>query len=303
MIELADRFSLGRHPLTAIAPTRFKVPVGAWDTHNHVIGASPKFPLVSDRNYTPPVATPSDLVSMLDRVGVSKALVVQVTVHGADHRPLKEALASYPDRLRGIAAISAATTDAELEVLDAAGVVGTRVLAGLGGGVGMRALTPIASRCEALGWHVQIAARANVIAATVDTLAELPVPFVIDHMGWFSPEEGVGGLSFRAIEFLLRNAQCYVKLSGAFRISKLPYPHEDVVPFAQRLVEISPERCFWGSDWPHVGLADSVPIPQVGLLLDSLADYASDAALLQAILVDNPERFYGASPQLRLAAQ
>ena len=293
MIELADSAAIGRRPVPAAPPRRLILPDGAWDTHSHVIGAPPEFPLAPDRNYTPPSATPAQLITMLDRTGLRKAVVVQVSVHGSDHGPLCRALKDYPDRLRGIAAINGATGDEELEALDRAGVVGTRVLEGLGGGVGMRALEAIAARCASVGWHVQLAARAEAIAAMTDRLLDLPVPFVVDHMGWFAPEQGLDGAAFQRIRYLLRNARCHVKLSGAFRMTHLPYPYADVIPFARKLVETASDRCFWGSDWPHVGLREEIPMPQVGDLLDSLIHYVSDPTLIKAILVDNPTRFYG----------
>jgi 2-pyrone-4,6-dicarboxylate lactonase len=277
----------------AVPPTRFMHLKGAWDTHTHVIGAGPDFPLLPNRSYTPPPASPEDLIAMLDRAGSSKAVVVQVSVHGSDHSRLVQALRAFPTRLRGVAAITPSTTDEELETLDRVGVVGTRVLDGLGGGVGFQSLESIAERCVSRGWHIQVASRAAAIAANTDRLLNLAVPFVIDHMGWFSPDKGLNDPNFQKIVYLLRNARCHIKLSGAFRMSQQGYPHADVIPFAQKLIETAPDRCLWGSDWPHVGLQSDVPMPQVGLLLDSLVSYTSDASLLHAILVDNPTRLYG----------
>jgi 2-pyrone-4,6-dicarboxylate lactonase len=49
----------------------------------------------------------------------------------------------------------------------------------------------------------------------------------------------------------------------------------------------------WGSDWPHVGLYDAAAVPDVGAILDGLADYTDDAEQQKRILVLNPARFYG----------
>ncbi len=55
----------------------------------------------------------------------------------------------------------------------------------------------------------------------------------------------------------------------------------------------------FGSDWPHVGLYDPDARPDVGALLDLIADYAPDPADQHRILVENPPRFYGLPPDHR----
>ena len=61
------------------------------------------------------------------------------------------------------------------------------------------------------------------------------------------------------------------------------------MPFAQKLVAEFGDRCFWGTDWPHPNLK---AIPDDGVLIDLLARIAPSTAALQALLVDNPARFY-----------
>jgi predicted TIM-barrel fold metal-dependent hydrolase len=51
------------------------------------------------------------------------------------------------------------------------------------------------------------------------------------------------------------------------------------------------DRCVWGSDWPHVGFWGAMP--NVGDLLDLLADWAPDPTTLEAILTTNAQRLYG----------
>ncbi|MGA7326822.1 MAG: amidohydrolase family protein [Rhodomicrobium sp.] len=78
----------------------------------------------------------------------------------------------------------------------------------------------------------------------------------------------------------------WVRLSGAFRTSVQGPPYADTVPFARALQEASPERCVWGSDWPHV--ANWGPMPNVGDLLDLVADWVPDEAGRQKLFADNP---------------
>ena len=60
---------------------------------------------------------------------------------------------------------------------------------------------------------------------------------------------------------------------------------------ARALLAASPERCVWGSDWPHV--AHPGPMMNVGELLDLVADWCPDPAMRHRMLVDNPQRLYG----------
>ena len=61
--------------------------------------------------------------------------------------------------------------------------------------------------------------------------------------------------------------------------------------YAAALLDVAADRCVWGSDWPHVGFWG--PMPNVGALLDVLADWATDTSVRNAILVDNPHALYG----------
>ena len=61
-------------------------------------------------------------------------------------------------------------------------------------------------------------------------------------------------------------------------------PYADVAPLAKRFLECAPERCIWGSDWPHTNIEGYMP--DDGDLLDQLLDWAPDAALRQKVLVE-----------------
>ena len=70
--------------------TRVVVPHGAVDTHAHVIGLPPSHPLVTNRSYTPPAATPEHYLAMLDATGMTYGVLVQVSVHGTDNSLMVE---------------------------------------------------------------------------------------------------------------------------------------------------------------------------------------------------------------------
>jgi 2-pyrone-4,6-dicarboxylate lactonase len=63
------------------------------------------------------------------------------------------------------------------------------------------------------------------------------------------------------------------------------------LPFARALVTEFGDRALWGTDWPHPNIAGGPP--DDGLLVDLLGEIAPTEAQRRALLVDNPQRFYG----------
>lgn len=279
------------HPRGA---TRFVVPPGAVDTHAHVIGTGPAYPLVAARSYTAPEATSAAYLAMLDATGMANGVLVQVSVHGTDNRLMVETLKTSNGRLKGIGVVEPDVSDGELEALAAAGVVGLRINVLFGGGIGFEAIEPLARRIAPLGWHLQFLIDGKGLIEIGPRLESLPVPFVIDHMGYADAAAGVGQPGFQALLNLLRNGDGWVKLSGAYRLSKQEPSYPDTIPLARALIEARPDRCVWGSDWPHV--AHDGRMPNVGELLDLMADWALDEETRKRILVDNPRKLYGFGP-------
>jgi 2-pyrone-4,6-dicarboxylate lactonase len=74
------------------APLHVAVPLGAVDTHAHVIGNT----FVPERSYTPPSASTEDYLHMLDATGMTYGVLVQVSVHGTDNSLLVKALRAHP---------------------------------------------------------------------------------------------------------------------------------------------------------------------------------------------------------------
>lgn len=271
--------------------TRFIVPPGAVDTHAHVIGLPPEYPFVAGRSYTPPAASAADYLAMLDATAMTYGVLTQVSVHGTDNRLLVETLQANRQRLRGIAVIPLDCPDNEKAALKEAGVVGLRINVLYGGGVGFAQLEDYAALCREMGWHLQFLIDAGDLPALASRFAKLPVPFLVDHMGHFPTTRGTADIGFQALLSLVRDGG-WVRLSGAYRTSTQGGPpYSDTIPFARLLAEAAPERCVWGSDWPHVANWDAMM--GVSDLLDLLADWVPDDALRQRVLVDNPQRLFG----------
>jgi 2-pyrone-4,6-dicarboxylate lactonase len=271
-------------------PTRFAVPPGAVDTHAHVIGTPPDHLFVEARSYTPPGAPAAAYLRMLDAAGMAYGVLVQVSVHGTDNRLLVETLRANPKRLRGIAVVALDAPERDLAALKDAGVVGLRLNVLYGGGIGFDQVERYGALCRELGWHLQFLIDARDLPPLAARLARLPVPFVVDHMGHMPVAAGVDDPGFRTLAALVRDG-AWVKLSGAYRLTDQGPPYRDTIPFARALVAAAPERCLWGSDWPHV--ANWGVMPNVGDLLDFLTDWVPDGTTRRRVLVDNPHRLYG----------
>jgi len=275
---------------TQRGPTRFVVPPGAVDTHAHVIGWPPDYPFVPVRSYTPPAATAERYIAMLDATGMTYGVLTQVSVHGTDNRLLVETLRAHRQRLRGIGVIALDCPERERAALKEAGVVGLRINVLYGGGVGFEQVEDYAALCREMGWHLQFLVDARQLPALASRLSKLPVPFLVDHMGHFPTSCGVDDEGFQTLVSLVRDG-AWVRLSGAYRLTDEGRPYRGTIPFARKLIEAAPDRCVWGSDWPHVANWDVMM--GVSDLLDLLADWVPDETLRDRILVDNPQRLFG----------
>ncbi|MGB6449973.1 MAG: amidohydrolase family protein, partial [Steroidobacteraceae bacterium] len=162
----------------------------------------------------------------------------------------------------------------------------------LGGMPDMGEFHRIVARVRPLGWHVDLHFDASDLVEHADLLESLPVPFLIDHMGRVPTRAGLGQEPFQRLLAVARsNERCWVKVSGAERISSAGPPFTDAVPFAQALIEAAPDRILWGTDWPHPNIATHMP--NDGDLVDLIPLYMPDPALQRKILIDNPHRLYG----------
>jgi predicted TIM-barrel fold metal-dependent hydrolase len=59
------------------------------------------------------------------------------------------------------------------------------------------------------------------------------------------------------------------------------------------LVATAPDRCLWGTDWPHIYL-EGRPMPNTTELFEQALDWVSPQHA-QSVFVENPARLYGFS--------
>lgn len=281
-------------PPQVYVPSTTRLPAHACDTHLHVFNDPIAYPLATGRGYTPHVCTLDDYRCVMQALGVERAVLVQPSVYGLDNRALLDALRAGGSHFRGVVVPPPDIGDAQLQYMHDLGVRGIRLNL-----VNPHVLsTPdaigLCQRVRHLGWHLQVQIRLTSASggggATVSDLRTLAdragVPLVIDHMG--RPDTPGDRDAF--VDFFARSA-CWVKLSAPYRLSRQPWPHEDIGNFAQALIAARAGGLLWGSDWPHTELSRETP--QAGALADLIDRWSLDGAVRQAIFVDNPARLYG----------
>ncbi len=278
-------------------PPKIALPPGACDTHAHVFGPAAQFLYADDRSYTPPDAPLAKYLRTLDTLGFARGVLVQGSAHGRDNGALLDALARRPKRLRGVAVADETVPEAELRRWHALGVRGLRFnhffkggQLHYRGGVTLESAKPLAPLMRELGWHLQLWIDVKDLDNTIPTLTSLGLPVVIDHMGRTEATAGTSSPGFESLLRLLGAGGCWVKLSGAHRISQQAPDYPDARPFLEALVCANPDRLVWGTDWPHPRM--DTPMPDAGHLLDLFQDWVPDADIRRRILVDNPARLY-----------
>ena len=272
-------------------PRLFTPPPGSCDAHCHLFGPADRFPYAKARPYTPADAGLEAYRLLQARLGLTRAVFVQPACHGHDHAALLDALKRGQGRHAGVALLDPAIKDEDLEALHVAGVRGARFnfLSHLGGSPDPATFERIIARIAPLGWHVVLHVDGPTLANQASAFRDLGCDFVIDHLGRIDLADGLDQPAVQALLGAADDPRGWIKLSAADRISAEPGGYADVLPLMRLLVERAPERLLWGSDWPHPNVRH---MPDDGDMLDLLALAAPDAAVRDAILVDNPARLY-----------
>ncbi|HEX5634840.1 MAG TPA: amidohydrolase family protein, partial [Gemmatimonadales bacterium] len=271
---------------------RFRPPEGACDCHLHIY--DPRFPMAWPELRPTPDATVADYRLLQQRLGTTRAVVVQPAAYGIDNRVTLDALAQMGPAARGVAVVEPSVSDEELAAMHEAGVRGVRfsLYDRTAAVISAEMIEPLAPRIAAMGWHVQLHLRGDQIVAMADLLGRLPGTVVVDHMGRMPQPEGIRHPAFAVVRRLLDTGRAWVKLSAPYLESKTGSPHySDATRVAREYVRHAPQRLVWGSDWPHPTERDKKP--DDAALLDLLHEWALDDELFRRILADNPAALYG----------
>ena len=264
------------------------------DCHIHAIDPA-RFPYRDDTPYRPSgqeIAPAAQLIRVLDVFDVRHALVVATnTGYGSDSRILLDTLRLGGGRFKGVAVVENDVAIDELERLKAAGVVGIAYNVPFHGADYYRDTAALLEKLESLGLFLQIQVENDQLLALLPLLERTRVRLVFDHCGRPSAAAGLSGKAFQALLATGRERDAYVKLSGYYKFSQQPYPHEDVWPFIGTLVEaFTLDRCVWGSDYPFLRASERLDYGPLLTVLSRLFPIADDQ---QRLLWRTPAKLLG----------
>jgi len=277
-------------------PTKpvLRLPAGACDAHVHVFGPAARFPFSPARHITPMDAPKETLFALHKMLGVSRCVIVQTVIHGYDNRVVEDAIEAGQGRQLGVALIPLNVADTELRRLAKSGFRGVRFnfMKHLSAAINTEELLGLTHRLKSLGMHLQVHFESSLVHELTPIFMRSAVPVMVDHIGRVNASEGLTGADFAGLVNLLKSPHMHVKVSGVDRIDPLalaspPYPNG--VALAQHLLAEFPDRCVWGTDWPHPNHNHT---PDEGVLVDTLTRVAPQAGLLEKLMVTNPQNFY-----------
>ncbi|WP_277398018.1 amidohydrolase family protein [Paraburkholderia sp. Tr-20389] len=279
------------------------LPAHACDCHSHVIGPYNRYPMVSSRVYTPPMASVGELRSIHAKLGIERSVLVQPSFYGTDNSCLMDALSELGSAAKGIAVISSNPSSIEIDRLRAAGIVGIRI--NQTGGIKempvlKRVLERSAKQAAELGWHVQAFFPLKIISSLADVIRASPAPFVLDHFAG-ADSTGLDQDGMRSVLEMLIEGNTYVKLSAMYHVSA-PSEYPGMRELATAFLNANPHRVLWATDWPHTDsrkvtgrdrddISPFYPVDDRNLLANFFA-WVPDGATRRIILVDNPARLF-----------
>jgi predicted TIM-barrel fold metal-dependent hydrolase len=277
------------------------------DCHVHIVGPIEDYPQVPDRTYLAGVASVAALKELGATRGIDRFVIVQPSFYGADNAMTLDALDDLGGKGRGVAVIDPARTSPDtLAVFHDCGVRGLRInlyspIKPPGGDTLEAAFAANAAAARRHGWHVQVIAPLPNLLPHADLLAKSSVPVVIDHYGLYGDKRPDSAEGRRLLD-LVRLPHVWVKLSAPYRHDRGPL---NIVPdreWIAALLTAAPDRCVWGSDWPHtpphaLPTDGATALPYRALsyerLVDDFVAAVGSQALAERIMRDNPARLYG----------
>jgi predicted TIM-barrel fold metal-dependent hydrolase len=272
-----------------------------WDCHVHVV--DDRFPLATERAYTPARADAAALAAHLVATGSGRAVIVQPSPYGPDNGATLDALGRLGPRHRAV--IAPGPPLPTLLALREKGVRGLR-LNPLGRIVAptetlAAEIARLGRLCAEAGLALELALAVPALAGLRGVLDALPCPVVLPHFAGLLEADAALARGELARHFAA--GRMWIKVSAIDRFEP------DAPDFDQRLhraVDVlraeAPARILYGSDWPHTpfhadGRAQGDDAPRPHRAVDDRAaqarlERALGPALWRAARVENPEALY-----------
>lgn len=274
------------------APKR-ALPPKTVDTHAHLFDRPERYAFSGERKYSPPLCTREAWLALHASLGIERGVQVNGSPYAFDNRITEDFLKDHRGRFVGVAMIHPSIDEHHLRRLDAAGFRAARVMDQFPTGATTAMMEAVAARIAPLGWHLEInIARPDDWVELEPRLRRLPVPLVFDHMGRPRGGAGIDQPGFKVIRrALMERDDCWTKVSSFYRISDAgPPAYADMRPFVQALLGDRPDRCVWGTNWPHPGLTGFMP--NDADLLDLLESWIPRDSMREPLFATNAAKLY-----------
>lgn len=230
------------------------------DAHVHVWSPDlVQYPVVPNSNYTDAVRGDVEhLRGLMHASEVDRAVILQPSCYGYDHRCVSAALAAYPDTFRGVCVVDPFAPDAaaQLHARHDEGYRGLRLNPSRDDGTWLDdpMTAPIWEKAAELGTIVSLLILPYQMTRAKTMIARFPgVPVIIDHLG--RPQVGLGepkGVYADTLA-LAQFPNVYMKISGLPASTQEAYPYRDVWPYVQlALSHFGADRCMWATDFPWI---------------------------------------------------
>ena len=281
-------------PYYPTAP-KIKAPIGACDCHAHILAGPNDFPLWEGRVESPDPQIDfeswlADYQDNLKALGCTRGVIVHSIFYGTDNSVTVEAIRRLGPNFRGIGLLADGAKEEDVRHFADWNMSGVRLNYVHGGVLSWAGAKEMAPILNEHGLHIQMLMHAHLhMEDLVGDIMNLPVPVCFDHIGWPDLSLGAAHKGIERLCRLLQTGRVWVKLSGLYRLSNMPYAETDEI--VATLVKANPERCLWGSDWPHIML-NGAEMPRSGDILDALDRVVSDVQTRKRILVSNPAALY-----------
>lgn len=268
---------------------REQLPAGSWDSHVHILGG-PEHPLWEGRVEDPPSGIDFDgwigrYRAHLAGLGASKGLIVHSILYGTDNTVTLQAVQEMGDGFKGVGLLPDGAQTADIKAFADANIIAVRLNYVHGGVLTWDGANAMAAALADHGMHIQMLLHADKHIEELEAdIRALPVPLVIDHCGW--PTD-LSAPQVDTLCALLADGQVWVKLSAPYRLTQ---NHRDAQPLMRKLIDANPDRCLWGSDWPHIML-QGAEMPRAAALADALTEITT-VEERQKIHVTNPDTLF-----------
>lgn len=273
---------------------KITLPEGSVDTQMHMY--LPGFPSLPGGPGLPAgdLPTPAQYRQLMAWLGIDRVIITQGNAQQRDNGNIVACLKEMGDVAWGVAAVGPDVSDAELDTLCEAGVVGLRIMDLPGGATDLSALEALDAKASARGLMLAIQFDGSNILDHEARLTALKSRWVFDHHGKFFCGVTPDSPQIAATRRLIDGGKCWFKFAGVYESSKSGGPaYEDVAAVARMLASHAPERIVWGTNWPHNLAREQQDYPDDARLTDTVLGWLPDETSLRRALIDNPEALFG----------